>query len=111
MENEIAGKLKAKADQWQPLQKQIIDLVKAGNGSEALALLIAKETPAWRTFKDDLLDLVKRSEAAAIQDRSKLLDGFDNSRALAIVLGVMSLLLLGIITVFVSTRNFSASGG
>jgi methyl-accepting chemotaxis protein len=109
--NEIAGRLKTKAEQWQPIQNQVIELVKAGNGQEALALLVAKETPAWRALKDDLLDLVKKSEAAAVQDRSKLLDGFDNSRTLAIVLGLVSLLLVSTITVFVARRIFQQVGG
>ena len=109
--NEIAGRLRTKIGQWQPLQKQVIDLVKAGNGAEALALLVAKETPVWRMLKDDLLDVVKSSEAAAVQDRINLLDGFDNSRRLAIVLGLMSLLLVGIITVFVARGIFQQVGG
>ncbi len=109
--NEIVGRLKAKTGQWQPLQNQIIELVKAGNGQDALALLVAKETPAWRTLKDDLLDLVKKSEAAAVQDRSRLLDGFDNSRTLAVGLGLTSLLLVGVITVFVARRIFQQVGG
>jgi methyl-accepting chemotaxis protein len=109
--NEIGGRLKAKIDQWQPLQKQIIEQVKVGNGPDALALLVAKETPAWRALKEDLLDLVKRSDAAAIQDRGKLLDGFDNTRTLAIVLGLMSLLLVGMITVFVARGILRQVGG
>ena len=109
--NEIAGRLRTKIGQWQPLQKQVIDLVKAGNGAEALALLVAKETPVWRMLKDDLLDVVKSSEAAAVQDRINLLDGFDNSRRLAIVLGLVSLLLVGIITVFVARGIFQQVGG
>jgi methyl-accepting chemotaxis protein len=109
--NDIAGRLRTKIGQWQPLQKQIIDLVKAGNGPEALALLVAKETPAWRTLKDDLLDLVKKSEASAVEDRIKLLDGFDNSRTLAIALGLLSLLLVGITTVFVARGIFQQVGG
>ena len=104
--SEIAGRLKTKISQWQPLQKQVIELVKSGKGPDALALLVEKETPAWRVLKDDLLDLVKRSEAAAVQDRSKLLDGFDNSRGLAIALGLMSFLLVGIFTVVVARGIF-----
>ena len=109
--SEIAGRLKTKIGQWQPLQTQVIELVKTGHGPEALALLVAKETPVWRALKDDLLDLVKRSEAAAVQDRSKLLDGFDNSRSLAIVLGLVSLLLVGMVTAFVARGIFQQVGG
>lgn len=109
--NAIAATLKAKIDEWQPLQKQVIELVKAGNGPEALALLVAKETPAWRSLKDDLTAVVKRSEAAAAQDRSELLDGFDNSRSLAMALGLMSLVLVSVTTVFVARGIFQQVGG
>jgi len=74
-------------------------------------LLVAKETPAWRVLKDDLLDVVKRSEAEAVLDRGKLLDGFDSTRTLAIVLGLMSLVLVGSITVFVARGIFQQVGG
>jgi methyl-accepting chemotaxis protein len=107
----MADGLKRKVDQWQPLQTQIIALVQAGKGPDALALLVAKETPAWRTFKGDLLAVVKQSNAAAVEDRSRLLEGFDNSRDLAIVLGLVSLLLVGIITVIVARRIFQQVGG
>ena len=109
--NEIAGKVRTKIEQWQPLQKRVIELVKAGNVPDALALLVAKETPAWRALKDDLLDVVKRSDAAAVQGRSKLLDGFDGSRNLSIALGLMSLLLVGVITAFVARGIFRQVGG
>lgn len=109
--NETAAKVKTKIAEWHSLQDQVIELVKAGNGPEALALLVAKETPAWRTLKDDLLDLVKRSDDEAIQDRSRLLDGFDNSRSLSIVLGLMSLLLVGAIMVFIARGIFHQVGG
>jgi len=109
--NEIASRLKDNINQWQPLQQQVIDLVKAGNGAEAQALLVAKETPAWRAIRTDLLDLVKRSEKEAAQDRTKLLDSADSSRTLTIALGLMSLLLVTAITVFVARRIFQQVGG
>ena len=109
--SEIAGRIKSKMGQWQPYHLQIIELVKAGNGPEALALVVGKETPAWRALKDDLLEVVKRSEAEAAKDRGKLLDGFDSSRLLAIVLGLLSLLLVGIVTVFVARGIFQQVGG
>ena len=109
--NEIASRLKANINQWQPLQNQIIELVKAGNGAEAQAMLVAKETPAWRAVRSDLLDLVKRSEAEADLDRAKLLNGMDSSRTLAIVLSLVSFFMVGAITVFVARRIFQQVGG
>jgi len=109
--NEAAAKVKAKIAAWHSFQDQVIEQVKAGNVPEALALLVSKETPAWRALKDDLLDLVKRSEAEAVLDRSRLLDGFDNSRSLSIGLGLISLLLVGAITMFISRGIFRQVGG
>lgn len=107
----IAARLKTKIEQWQPLQKQVIELVKAGNGQEALSLLVAKETPAWRELKDDLLDVVNRSEVEATEDRNRLLAGFDSSRTLAVLLGVMSLFLVSVISVLVARGVFQQIGG
>ena len=109
--NEISSKIMGEIDQWQPFQKQILDLIQAGNGDEAKALLVAKETPAWRALRKDLLDLVKRSEDEAAQDRTTLLNGLGSSRTLAIVLGLMSFLLVATITIFVARRIFQQVGG
>jgi methyl-accepting chemotaxis protein len=109
--NEITSRLKNNIALWQPLQKEIIELVKADKGTEAMSLLIAKETPAWRAVKEDLLAVVKSSEAEAAQDRIKLIDGFDNSRTLSIVLGLISFLMVAAITVFVASGIFRQVGG
>lgn len=109
--NEIAARLQNNIGTWQPLQKQILDLIKDGKGAEAMSLLIAKETPAWRAVREDLLGLVKSSEADAEQDRIKLVNGLDNSSTLAIVLGLLSFLMVGAITVFVARGIFKQVGG
>jgi methyl-accepting chemotaxis protein len=109
--NEISSRLKGNIDQWLPLQKNVIELVKAGNSAEAQAMLVARETPAWRLVREDLLDLVKRTEVEAAQDRAKLLNSFDNSRNLAIALSLMSFILVASITVFVAGGIFQQVGG
>ena len=109
--SEIASRLKINIGIWQPFQKQIIELVKADKGSEAMSLLIAKETPAWRAVREDLLGVVKSSDADAAQDRIKLINGLDNSRTLAIVFGLMSFILVASITIFVALGIFKQVGG
>jgi methyl-accepting chemotaxis protein len=109
--NEITSRLKSNIALWQPLQKEIIELVKADKRAEAMSLLIAKETPAWRAVKEDLLAVVKSSEAEAAQDRIKLIDGLDSSRTLSIVLGLISFLMVAAITVFVASGIFRQVGG
>jgi methyl-accepting chemotaxis protein len=108
---EIQARLKSNVGQWQPFQAQIIELVKAGKGAEAQALLVAKETPAWRAVRTDLMDLVKRSESEAALDRSKLLAGLDSSRTLAIGLSLVSFLLVAGVTVLVARAIFQQVGG
>ena len=109
--NEIATRLQGNIGIWIPLQKQILDLIKDGKGADAMSLLITKETPAWRAVREDLLGLVKSSEADAEQDRIKLVNGLDSSSTLAMVLGLLSFLMVGTITVFVARGIFKQVGG
>ena len=106
-----AGRLKGNVEKWRPLQDQVIELVKAGKGAEAQALLTANETPAWRLVRADLLDLLKRTETEVADGRNRLLAGFDGARNLAIALGVAGLLLTGLITVLVARGIFRQVGG
>ena len=108
---ETAARLKQHVEAWQVFPKQIIDRVKAGEAAPAQALLVGSETPAWRLVKADLLELVKHTKAAATQERSRQLDGFDTTRSLAIVLGLVSFLLVGAITVIVARAIFQQVGG
>jgi methyl-accepting chemotaxis protein len=109
--NEVATRLQNNIGIWQPIQKQILDLIKDGKGPEAMSLLVTKETPAWRAVRQDLLDLVKKSEADAEQDRIRLVNGLDNSSTFAIMLGLLSFLMVGAITVFVARGIFKQVGG
>ncbi|WP_412480616.1 methyl-accepting chemotaxis protein [Azonexus sp. IMCC34839] len=106
-----ADKMKSDIDAWLPLQAQVIDLVKAGSREEAQALLVGKETPAWRMVRDNLLEQVKSSEEAAAKDRVELLDGLSRSRTFAIVLSAISLLVVAVITVLVGRGIFHQVGG
>lgn len=109
--SEIVSRLKGNIGTWQPLQKQIIELVRANKGAEAMNLLVARETPAWRAVKEDLLGFVKSSEADAARDRIKLIDGLDNSRTLSIAFGLLSFILVSAITLFVALGIFRQVGG
>jgi methyl-accepting chemotaxis protein len=108
---EIATRLKGNIEQWQPLQSKVIELVKAGNRDESQALLVEKETPAWRKVRDDLLEIGKLAEAAAEQDRLALVSGLERSGTLAIVLGVVSLLAVASIIVLVGRGIYRQVGG
>ncbi len=106
-----ADKMKGNIDAWVPLQLQVIDLIKAGNREEAQSLLVSKETPAWRNLRDNLLEQIKLSEAAAAKDRVELLDGLSRSRTFAIVLSAISLFVVAVITILVGRGIFHQVGG
>ncbi len=108
---EIAGRLKRNIDQWQPLQQKVITLVKAGNLEESKTLLVAEETPAWRKVRDDLLEIGKIADAAATTDRAALVAGLERARALAIALGIASVLIVAGIIVFVGRGIYRQVGG
>ena len=111
MTREIAARLKKNVDQWQPLQQQVIELVKAGNGEESKTLLVTKETPAWRLVRDDLLEIGKTAESAAERDRAGLIAGIEQGRWLSIGFSIVSLLLVTGIIVFVGRGIFRQVGG
>lgn len=108
---EIAARLKQNVEQWQPLQKQVIDLVKAGDVDQSRELLVAKETPAWRLVRDDLLAIGKLAEDAAASDRGALVDSLSHARTLAIVLGIVSLLIVAGIIVLIGRSIYGQIGG
>lgn len=74
-------------------------------------MLIAKETPAWRAVREDLLSVVKSSEADAEQDRIQLVNGLDSSRTLSIVLGLLSFFMVAAIILIVARGIFKQVGG
>jgi methyl-accepting chemotaxis protein len=108
---EIASRLKENLDRWQPLQKEVIELVKAGKLEAAQSLLVEKETPAWRKVRDDLLEISKLAETAATQERDELIDGLGWLRKLSIILGSVSLVLVAAIIVLVGRSIYRQIGG
>jgi len=109
--NQIATRLQGNIDIWLPLQKQVIAQINDGKSAEAKSLLVSQETPAWRAVREDLLGLIKSSEADAEQDRLKLVGGLDNSSTLSIALGLLSLVMVGAITLLVARGIFEQVGG
>ncbi len=109
--HDIAPRLKANLERWQPLQKEVIDLVRAGNGEAAKALLVSQETPAWRQVRDDLLEIGKLAETAAATERAELIDGLDWLSKLSIIIGSLSLLLVASIIVLVGRSIYRQIGG
>ncbi|MBI5891821.1 MAG: methyl-accepting chemotaxis protein [Nitrosomonadales bacterium] len=107
----ITKQLKSDIEQWLPLQTQILNLVNEKKNSEAMSLLVASETPAWRAVKKDILEAVKSSEEAAARSRIELLDGLDSSRNFSVVLGLVSFLMVTVVAIFVARGIFKLVGG
>ncbi len=109
--HDIAVRLQNNIKIWQPIQQQTLLLVKDSKVAEATNLLIGKETPAWRSVREDLIGIVKASEADAVQDRIKLIGGLDSSRNWSLILGILSFILVATITVFVAHSIYKQIGG
>ena len=106
-----AGRIADAVALWQPLQKQVIELVRDGKRDEAMSLLVSKETPAWRAVRQELMELVKASQEVASHDRLLLNETLENAQARALVLGLLSLLLVISVSVFVARGIFLQVGG
>jgi methyl-accepting chemotaxis protein len=108
---DVSSRMKNNVAQLMPLRKQILDLISAGSTDEARGLLIAKETPAWRAVRTDLMDLVKRTDEDAAKERAALLADFDSSINTAIVLSLAAFVLVAGITLLVARGVFHQVGG
>ncbi|HEX8978916.1 MAG TPA: methyl-accepting chemotaxis protein [Parasulfuritortus sp.] len=105
------AKLKGDIDRWAPLQQQAVDLIQAGNTTQAQDLVVNQETPAWRIVRSDLLGIVKHSDDEAEQDRVNLIGNLDSSSTFSIVLSLISLVMVAAITAFVARAIFRQVGG
>ena len=107
----LAARLRENIDAWQPVQKQVMDLVRDGKRDEALSLLVSKETPNWRAVRKELMDLVKSSQEVASHDRLLLNDTLESAETHAVLLGLVSLILVVSSSVFVARGIFLQVGG
>lgn len=106
-----AAPLKANVAAWLPLQDQVLELVKAGNTTEATSQLVGKATPAWRTVRAGLLDLIKRSEEAANKDRAQLLVNLHTSLITIIGLSLVTFVMVSGIILYLASSIFKQVGG
>ena len=106
-----SGQLVAKVEKWQPTQQLVIEQIKAGNLAEAKEALVKQETPAWRSVRDDLLELMKRTETSAAEERGALLAGLAAAQTQAVALSMLSLVLVAGIIVYTARGVFRQLGG
>ena len=100
-----------KIGKWQPLQRDVIEQVKGGNLSEAQMILVKQETPAWRSVRDVLLEMMKKTEADAALERGNLLAGLAMAQTQALVMSIVSFILVAGIIVLVARGVFRQVGG
>ncbi len=108
---QLASRLEANTRQWLPMQTQVIELIRGGNQDAARHLLIEKETSAWRLVRDDLLEVIQRTEATASEERKALGIKLEDAQDLATGLGCIVLLISSLITALVGRAIFQQVGG
>jgi methyl-accepting chemotaxis protein len=108
---ELTRKLTDAIAKWRPFQQQILALVKEGKTAEAGSVLVAGETPAWRTVKAELLNIVKKSEEESKQSRETLIDQFQLSKLLSASIALIAVLTVLVITSTVGISIFAQIGG
>jgi methyl-accepting chemotaxis protein len=107
----LASSLKENVQRWLPLQRQVIDNVRLGDSDESRAILVERETPAWRAVRDDLLEIGKLAESAAESDRIELMSSLKDARQFSIATSLASLLLIVGVIVLVGKSIYHQVGG
>ena len=110
-DKEVAGAVVGHIKQWQPLQAQVVSLVGEGHLAEAQALLVSRETPAWRVLRQALLDIMKHADEEAERERSQLEAQLDTSSRQAVVLSLVAALVVGLVCLLVARHVFNEVGG
>jgi methyl-accepting chemotaxis protein len=110
-DGELTKKLTQAIAKWRPFQQQILALVKEGKTAEAGSVLVAGETPAWRTVKAELLNIVKKSEEESKQSRESLIEQFQLSKVLSASIALIAVLAVLVITSTVGISIFAQIGG
>jgi methyl-accepting chemotaxis protein len=85
-------------------QTEVVAAVKANQESEARSLLNSKETPAWRSLKQALLDDTEAIQKISTQRRDEVSASSSNFQTVSLVLAVVAIL-VGIVSV-ITTQAF-----
>ena len=81
---------------WQTnvnLKNRIRDLAKAGQGTEAVALLNKEETPSWRDIKDILLKRAEGQAAAVLEAKQTVAKMAGNGKTISILAFALAVVL------------------
>ena len=109
--SQIAQKIKHDSELWGPLQAQVIELIKAGHRDEAQDILVNKETPGWRTLRDELLEITKQSTETAETEQNHLIEKMHTAKIAAIWISLVSLVVVAIAIAFVGRMIYRQVGG
>ncbi|MGE5470644.1 MAG: methyl-accepting chemotaxis protein [Bacteroidota bacterium] len=107
----IGQKISALAEQWKPLQAQVVESVKAGRRDEAQDVLINKETPHWRTLRNQLIDATTKFSETATSEQSQLMEEMHTAKVTAIVISLVSLLVVAVAIAYVGRTIYRQVGG
>ena len=90
---------------------EMLAAVKAGDGARAKAILIEKETPAWRALRSALLKEMKASDVAKTSFQSELRSDIEAAKFRVMSVSALALLLCGTLCWLVSRSVLRILGG
>lgn len=96
---------------WAPLQKRVIDLVRAGEAERALQVLVKEETPAWREIRAALLEQIEHLSGLTASLREATDSGLERARSIAVGATLVALLACVFIALFVIRHLITQLGG
>lgn len=102
--------LRAGQAAWQPLRHGVIEAVRGGDVVAAREALVARETPAWRSVKQVMLDGLVAARQQTVDTRAALLEQLHGARLRALALGALALA-VGLTMTLLMLRRLSAQLG
>ena len=103
--------LRAGQAAWQPLRRAVIETVRAGDLAAARETLVKRETPAWRSVKQVMLDGLVEAQQQTVETRAALVDMLQAAQRKALLLGALALVASVIVTVLILRRLAAQVGG
>jgi methyl-accepting chemotaxis protein len=112
-QSDALNKVSQLRERQKGLQVEIRDLVKQGNGAEAIVRLNKAETPVWRELKQGLTDLIKEQKTAIQTRETAVQNSSASAQHIALALTVVAVLVglgiaLAIVTNIMTQLNLLA---
>ncbi len=96
---------------WPPLQRGVIERVRAGDTFGARELLVSSETPAWREMRALLMDQIAYLEGLSGAVKGEMVEGIERANTIAVVLALAALIACIGVSLYVVRDLFRQLGG